>query len=74
MQRGVSEQIAEKMTTQPPVSRARLELFLSSVSMMRAELRPDQYETFDCYVELTTRRFERSIKRDSATANDKGSL
>ena len=42
--------------------------------MMRAELHPDQYETFDRYVELTTRRFERSIKRDSATANDKGSL
>ncbi len=64
--RPVLEEIGEKMAAFPPASKARLELFQRFVPQMRAALRPDQYEAFDRYVELSTRRFQRGIRKDTA--------
>ncbi len=54
--------VAEEMVLHPRGSRERWQLFEAAVPRMRAELRSDQLADFDRYVELTTRRFERSVR------------
>lgn len=64
--RPIIEDSAEKMSQTPPATRQRLEIFTQGVPRMREVLRPDQYERFDRFVELTQRRFERQIRRRSS--------
>lgn len=64
--RTIIEEIATEMEIHPHGSRERLEVFHRSVPRMRAALHPDQYAAFDGYVQATTRRFERKIRRDNS--------
>lgn len=61
--RAILEEMESAVAGLPPLSNERMEVFRSFTPRFKAELKPEQQETFDRHVKDVERRFENNQRR-----------